>query len=69
MALTQAARRGVGEAALVVAGSIDSTARIRAMQQAGADSVTVGSAVFEMMFAPGENSVGAQLKQILNAVD
>ena len=69
VALTQAARRGVGEAALIVAGSIDSPARIRAMQQAGADGVTVGSAVFEMMFAPGETSVGAQLKQIIDAVD
>lgn len=69
VALTEAARRGIGKGALIVAGSIDSPARIRAMQRAGADGVTVGSAVFEMMFAPGENSVGAQLEQILNAVD
>jgi hypothetical protein len=69
VALARAARRGVGEGALIVAGSIDSPARIRAMQQAGVDGVTVGSAVFEMMFAPEENTVGAQLKQILNAVD
>ena len=67
--LTEAARRGAGDAALIVAGSIDSPARIHAMQQAGVDGVTVGSAVFEMMFAPGENSVGAQLKHILDALD
>ncbi len=68
--LANAARKGLGEGGgLIVAGSVDSPARIRAMQGAGVDAVTVGSAVFELLFAPGETSVRSQLQEILAAVE
>ena len=67
--LIRAARRGLGEKGyLIVAGSIDSPARIKAVAAAGADAFTIGSAVFEDAFAHGVKGVREQCKAVLRAV-
>ena len=66
--LIRAARRGVGDDGhLIVAGSIDSPARIKAVASAGADAFTIGSAVFEEAFAQGVKGVRDQCKAVLRA--
>jgi hypothetical protein len=66
--LIRAARRGVGDNGyLIVAGSIDSPARIKAVASAGADAFTIGSAVFEEAFAQGVKGVRDQCKAVLRA--
>ena len=51
--LVRAARAALGDKRLVVAGSIDSPDRVRAIAEAGADAFTVGTAVLDRRFAPG----------------
>ena len=63
--LVRAARRGLGEGRLIVAGSIDSAERIRAMAGAGADAFTIGSAVFDGSYAPHKGSILSQLADVL----
>lgn len=66
--LIRAARRGVGDKGyLIVAGSINSPARIKAVASAGADAFTIGSAVFEEAFAQGVKGVRDQCKAVLRA--
>lgn len=64
LALVRAARRGLRDKPLICAGGVDSPARIEALRTAGADGFTVGSAVFDGVFAPGEALTG-QLRAIL----
>ncbi len=52
---------------LVVAGSIDSPARIAALAESGVDAFTIGSAVFNGDFLPDETSLRGQLAAILAA--
>ncbi|MBM3517768.1 MAG: hypothetical protein FJX56_07795 [Alphaproteobacteria bacterium] len=52
---------------LIVAGSIDSPARIRALAAAGADAFTIGSAVFDGSFSLRKGSTFGQLKDVLAA--
>jgi indole-3-glycerol phosphate synthase len=67
--LIRAARRGLEEDGyLIVAGSIDSKERMRAIEEAGADAFTIGSAIFENSFAPGVKGVPAQCKEVLRAL-
>jgi tryptophan synthase alpha subunit len=65
--LVRAARGALGDGYLIVAGSIDSPARVRAMAEAGVDGFTIGSAVFNGSFSPGKESILSQLKDILAA--
>lgn len=65
--LVRAARSGLGEGYLIVAGSVDTPARIRHLAEAGADAFTVGSAVFDGAFAAGNNSIVYQCQEILAA--
>ncbi|WP_421709289.1 hypothetical protein [Algihabitans sp.] len=66
--LVRAARRGLGDdGELVVAGSVDGAARIRALAQAGADAFTIGSAAFDGAFSPRKGSLRGQLRDILTA--
>jgi hypothetical protein len=62
--LVRAARRGLGDGTLIVAGSIASAEQIAAIAEAGADAFTVGSAAFEGSFAAEEASLPAQLASI-----
>ncbi|GAB2177242.1 hypothetical protein [Dongia sp. agr-C8] len=64
IALIRAAKKGLGEKRLIVAGSIISRAQIRAIGEAGADAFTVGSAVLDGSYAPGMGSVLSQLAAI-----
>lgn len=63
--LVRAARAGLGKGVLVVAGSINSAARIRATAEAGADAFTIGSAAFDGSYAPRMGSLRSQLAQIM----
>jgi hypothetical protein len=67
--LVRAARRALGERTLVVAGGIDRPARIRALAEAGADAFTIGSAIFNGAFAPGQGALVAQLRAVLAACE
>lgn len=67
LALVRAARRGVGEGRLIVAGSVHSAQQIRALADAGADAFTIGSAVFDGTFAPTKGSLRGQILDILEA--
>ena len=64
--LIRAARRGLGrDGRLVVAGSVDSAERIRAVRAAGADAITIGTAVLDGAYAPAAGSVRAQLETVV----
>jgi hypothetical protein len=63
--LIAAARRGLGAGRLIVAGSIDSAARIRAVSARGADGFTIGSAVFNGAYSPNKGSTLSQLADVL----
>jgi hypothetical protein len=65
--LVRAARRGVGDGRLIVAGSVHSPVQIHALAAAGADAFTIGSAVFDGSFAPTHGSLRGQLRAILDA--
>lgn len=65
VALVEAARRGLGDGQLIVAGSVDSQAKIRALAAAGADSFTIGSAVFDASYAPTLGLPLSQLRAVL----
>lgn len=67
LGLIRAARRGLGTGRLIVAGSIDSPERIRAVADAGADAFTIGGAVFDSSFAPRKGSIRSQLQDVLDA--
>jgi len=53
---------------VVVAGSVDSYSRIRAVQRSGAWAFTVGSAVFDHTF-PAAHSAAGQVEHILEVVN
>lgn len=64
--LIAAARRGLGSRGyLIVAGSINTPEQIRTLRKLGVDAFTIGSAVFDYVFAPGARSVRDQLEGIL----
>lgn len=63
--LVRAARRGLGKGHLIVAGSVTSRERIRAVARAGADAFTIGTAVFDGSYSPTKGSIRSQLKDVL----
>ncbi len=65
--LVRAARRGVGDGYLLVAGSVTTAAQIRALREAGADAFTIGSAAFDGSFSPRKGLLRTQLQDILDA--
>ncbi len=68
LALVRAARAAT-PGLLLVAGSVDSPARIRALADAGADAFTIGSAAFDGSFSPRKGALRSQLADILAACD
>ncbi len=64
--LIRAARRGT-DRTVVVAGSINSPDRIRAVAAAGADLFTIGTAALDGSFAPRVGLLANQLTRILDA--
>jgi hypothetical protein len=68
--LIRAARKGLGrDGLLMVAGSINSPARIRAIAEAGADAFTIGSAAFDGSFSPRKGLLANQLRDMLSACE
>ncbi len=66
MALVRAAREALkGE--LIIAGSIESPARIRGLADAGVDAFTIGTAAFDGSFSPRKGALTSQLRDILAA--
>ena len=63
--LVRAARRGLGAGYLIVAGSITSRERIRAIADAGADAFTIGTAVFDGSYSPRKGSILSQLADVI----
>ena len=63
--LVRAARRGLGDGYLIVAGSITSRDRIKAVADAGADAFTIGTAVFDGSYSPRKGSLLSQLGDVL----
>ncbi len=63
--LVQAARQGLGDGYLIVAGSVSSIERIRAICDAGADAFTIGTAIFEGSYSPGQGSILSQLDAVV----
>lgn len=67
--LVRAARKGLGDSGyLIVAGSIDTPERIRAVADAGANAFTIGSAIFEDRFAPSVKGVRGQCEAVLRVL-
>lgn len=63
--LVKAARKGLGQGYLIVAGSVASAARIADIAAAGADAFTIGTAIFEGSYAPRMGSTLSQLEAVL----
>ncbi|MGU2420234.1 4-hydroxythreonine-4-phosphate dehydrogenase [Burkholderia cenocepacia] len=63
--LIAAARDAIVPGGLIVSGSIGTPERIRAIRAAGADLFTVGNAVLDCTYVPGEPSVVEQARAML----
>ena len=63
--LVRAARRGIGDGYLIVAGSVTSRDRIAAIAAAGADAFTIGTAVFDGSYSPTKGSILSQLGDVI----
>ncbi|MEP9389457.1 4-hydroxythreonine-4-phosphate dehydrogenase [Mesorhizobium sp. KR9-304] len=64
--LVKASRRGLGpDKYLIVAGAVTSSERIRAVEAAGADAFTIGTAVFNGSYSPTKGSILSQLRDVL----
>jgi hypothetical protein len=64
--LVRAARKALS-GRLIVAGSVDSPARVRELDALEVDAFTIGTALFERRFVPGEPSLRAQVAAALAA--
>jgi hypothetical protein len=64
--LVRAARRGL-RGKLIVAGSVDAPGRVAELRALDVDAFTVGTALFERRFVPGEPSMRAQVAAALAA--
>ncbi len=67
LALVDAARAAL-TGRLIVAGSIDTAARLRALAHAGVDAFTIGTAAFDGTFSPGKTGLRARITDILAAI-
>lgn len=63
--MVRAARKGLDGGYLIVAGSVTSADRIRAIAEAGADAFTIGTAVFDGSYNPRKGSILSQLGDVL----
>ena len=63
--LVRAARTGLADGYLIVAGSITSAERIRTVADAGADAFTIGTAVFDGTYNPRKGSILSQLGDVI----
>ena len=63
--LVRAARHALAGGLLIVAGSVNSPSRVRALAAAGVDAFTVGSAIFDGSFSPAADFRG----QVLDVIE
>lgn len=68
IALVRAARAGLNGGELIVAGSISRPDQIVALKDAGADGFTMGTAVFDNVFAPARNGNAAQVEAVMRCL-
>lgn len=66
--LIRAARAALSPGRLIVAGSVTGPERIRALADLKVDAITIGTALFQGIFAPGRRGIAAQLKAALDAL-
>jgi len=69
LALVRAARAALGDAPLIVAGSVESRQQLRDLAAAGADAFTIGTAVFENALAPQQPGLAGQIGRVLAWLD
>ena len=67
LALVSAAKEGLGDGYLIVAGSVSTPAQIADLARAGADAFTIGTAVFDGAFSPRKGAIQSQLNDVLSA--
>ncbi len=67
LALVEAARAALS-GQLIVAGGIDTPARLRALAKAGVDAFTIGTAAFDGSFSSNKTGLRAQIEDILAAI-
>lgn len=67
LALVRAARKGLGNGDLIVAGDVDSPARMEALARAGANAITIGTAIFNGAFAPEQPTLAARCMAALKS--
>ena len=65
VSLVRAARRGLGDGYLIVAGSVNDVDQIGKIAAAGADAFTIGTGVFNGSYASRMGSIRSQLKAVL----
>jgi hypothetical protein len=65
--LVRAAAAALDSGRLIVAGSVNSPARVRALAEAGAHAFTIGSAVLDGSFSPSKGGLRAQIRDVLDA--
>ncbi len=66
--LVEAARAALDGGELIVAGSIDSPAQVRALDKAGVDGFTIGTAVFDGTFQAGCDGIVPQIRAVLDCL-
>lgn len=67
--LVRAARTALGSGELIVAGSIDNPEQVHALQEAGVDGFTIGTAVFENTFEPDCDGIVPQIRAVLDCLN
>ena len=66
--LIKAARGALTEGELIVAGSIADPDQVRLLEDAGVDGFTIGSAVFDGVFATDRDGLAAQVQAVLDCL-
>jgi len=66
--LIKAARAALDGGELIVAGSIDSPEQVRALDNAGVDGFTIGTAVFDGTFQAGCDGIVPQIRAVLDCL-
>jgi len=66
--LVRAAREGLGNGELIVAGSISGPDQLRRLHDLGVDAVTIGTALFSEDYANARSGVVAQLEAALETI-
>jgi uncharacterized protein related to proFAR isomerase len=66
--LVRAAREGLGDGELIVAGSISGSEQLRRLHDLGVDAVTIGTALFSEDYADARSGVVAQLEAALETM-